>query len=113
RDFNPDAGQFGFRGPSTARGEFLIKFANPVDRRTEYQTSILQALSLMNGRFIADATSLQKSELLAAVLDSPFMDNRQRPDTPYLAAVARPMRPAEADRLIHYVSPGGPPRDPR
>jgi hypothetical protein len=102
---------FGFRGNSV-RGDFLTRFANPVDRRTEYQTSILQALSLMNGRFIADATSLQRSETLAAVVDSPFMDARQKLDTLYLSALGRRMRGSEAARLIPYVSGGGPSRNP-
>jgi hypothetical protein len=102
---------FGFR-VNTTRGEILNKFTNPVDRRTEYQTSILQALALMNGKFISDATSLARSETLAAVIDSPFMDTRQKLDTLYLAALARPMRGSEAARLIPYVSGGGPSREP-
>ena len=103
--------QFGFRfGANTPRGEILSKFANPVDRRTEWQTSILQALALMNGRFVADATSLNRSETLAAVVDSPFMDVRQKLDTLYLSALARPMRGSEASRLIPYVQSGGPSR---
>jgi hypothetical protein len=106
--------QFGFGfGFNTPRGEILAKFTNPVDRRTEYQTSILQALALMNGKFIADATSLDRSETLAAVLDSPFMDTRQKLDTLYLAAVGRPMRGSEAARLIPYAAGGGPSRDPK
>jgi hypothetical protein len=105
---------FGFNAAfGSPRAEFLSKFANPVDRRTEYQTSILQALALMNGKFIADATSLERSETLAAVADSPFMDVRQKLDTLYLAALARPMRSSEAGRLVGYVSRGGPSRDPR
>jgi hypothetical protein len=102
----------GFGGFATPRAEFLAKFANPVDRRTEHQTSILQALALMNGKFIADATSVQRSEVLAAVLDSPFLDHRGRLDTLFLAALARPMRPSEAGRLVPYVTAGGPTRQP-
>jgi hypothetical protein len=98
-------------GANNPRGEILTKFANPVDRRTEHQTSILQALALMNGRFIADATSLERSETLAAVIDSPFMDNRQRLDTLFMAALARPMRAREASRLTAYVTNGGPTKD--
>jgi len=104
--------QFGFRvGLNTPRGEIMSKFANPVDRRTEWQTSILQALALMNGKFVADATSLQRSETLAAIIDSPFMDTRQKLDTLYLSALSRPMRGSEAARLIPYVKSGGPSRD--
>jgi hypothetical protein len=94
-----------------ARAEFLTKFANSSDKRTEPQTSILQALALMNGKFIADATSLDRSETLAALLDAPFLDTRQRLDALYLAALARPMRPREAERLVPYLDRGGPSGD--
>jgi hypothetical protein len=104
RGFNPFGG-------GTPRAEFLLRFANPVDKRTESQTSILQALALMNGKFIADLTSLERSETLAAVLDSPFMDHKQKLDTLYLAALGRPMRPSEISRLVPYVEHGGPSRD--
>ncbi len=49
----------GFDRFNGVRAEFLAKFANSSDKRTEHQTSILQALSLMNGTFIANATSLE------------------------------------------------------
>ena len=47
----------------------------------------------MNGRLTADATSLERSQLLAAILDSPFMDTPQRIETLYLATLY-----AQADR---------------
>jgi hypothetical protein len=95
------------------RAEFLIKFANSSDKRTEHQTSILQALSLMNGTFIANATSLDRSETLAGLLDAPFMDQRQRLDALHLAALGRPMNVHEAERLVSYVERGGPSGDQR
>lgn len=98
-------------GVISARGEILARFTNPVDRRTEVQTSILQALALMNGRFVADATSLDRSETLLAVIDSPFLDTKQKLDTLYMTALSRPMREHEADRLVPYVTAGGPSRD--
>jgi hypothetical protein len=103
----------GFARVPSPRAGFLARFANASDKRTEHRTSILQALALMNGRFVADATSPEQSQALAAVLDSPFMDNRQRLDTVFLAALSRPMRPAEAARLLPYVEKGGPSGDPR
>jgi hypothetical protein len=105
--------QFGFNPFGGPRGEFLTKFANSSDKRTEFQTSILQALALMNGAFLADATSLDRSETLAGLLDAPFMDNRQKLDALYLAALARPMRDQEAQRLLPYVTRGGPSGDKR
>ncbi|MFO0877196.1 MAG: DUF1549 and DUF1553 domain-containing protein [Gemmataceae bacterium] len=97
---------------NTPRGEIQSRFANPVDRRTEFQMSILQALALMNGRFIGDATSLERSETLAAVIDSPFLSSRDKLDTLFLAALARPMRGSEVGRLVPYVEAGGPSRNP-
>ena len=101
-------------GPfGSPRDEFRARFSDPSEKRTEHQTSILQALALMNGQFVADATSLDRSETLAAVLDSPFLDNGQRLDTLYLAALSRPVRPEEASRLLPYVNRGGPSGDQR
>src|SRR5262249_55618129 len=60
-------------GNRSARSQFLGKFANQSQRATQAQRSILQALTLMNGKVVADATSLEKSETLAAVIDAPFL----------------------------------------
>jgi len=95
----------------SARGQFLIRFATQ-DRRTETQTSILQALALMNGRFVSDATSLRTSTTLAAVADVPFMTTEQKIETLYLAALSRPPRAEERDRLMAYVQRGGASNDP-
>jgi hypothetical protein len=93
-------------GNGGERAEFLAKFSNSADKRTETQTSILQALSLMNGRITADAVSLSRSKALAGVLDSPFMDDRQKLDALYLCALSRPMRAGEAERMVKYVKTG-------
>lgn len=96
---------------NTPRGEIQSRFSNPVDRRTEFQMSILQALALMNGRFISDATSLDRSETLAAIIDSPFLSTREKLDTLFLSTLARPMRGSEVGRLVPYVEGGGPSRN--
>ncbi len=95
------------------RAEFLAKFNNVADRRTETQTSILQALSLMNGRITADATHVTRSKALAGIIDSPFMNERQKLDALYFCALSRPMRDDEAERLVAYVKKGGPDGDGR
>ena len=89
------------------REEFRTKFAHGSDRPTEVQTSILQALTLMNGKMIGDATSLERSELLAAVVDSPFMDTQERIETLYLATLTRKPKEKELARLVAYVDGGG------
>lgn len=101
----------GFVGQGSIRGEFLSRFANPSDRRIEHQTSILQALALMNGRLVADVTSLERSQTLAAIIDSPFLDTRSKLQTLFYTTLSRPMRQAEADRFVAYVEKGGPSGD--
>jgi hypothetical protein len=97
--------KFGNNG--SARDEFLTRFANQSEKATEVQTSILQALSLMNGRLTAAATDLRNSETLAAVIDSPFMDTQARVEALYLAVLSRKPKAKELDRLVKYVEGGG------
>jgi hypothetical protein len=102
-------------GLGSARAEFLAKFASQ-DKRTESQTSILQALALMNGKIIADVTSvdLNKSETLAAILDFPLFDTHEKKiDALFLAALGRQPRPQELSRMTQYVNSGGPRKDAR
>lgn len=105
--------QRAFFGANTARGEFLQKFANHQDRKTEVQTSILQALALMNGKFIADATSVERSETLAAVIDFPGFDTAQRIEKLYVATVSRKPRSNELEKLVKYVDRGGANNNPK
>src|SRR5262249_22698029 len=51
---------FGIPGNSP-RAQFIAKFANNKDKRTETQTSILQALYLMNGQWMTDAVEKGQS----------------------------------------------------
>jgi hypothetical protein len=99
----------------SAREEFLAKFANHSDKRTEHHTSILQALSLMNGKLVSDLTSLDEdnSVYLVGLLDAPYMDDRQRLETIFMLTLSRPMRPEEEKRLVKYVKDGGPSSDSR
>jgi hypothetical protein len=88
-------------GARSARSEFLTKFA-VAERPTEMQTSILHALTLMNGKVMAAVTSLQKSETLAAVVDAPASTG-ERVEALYLAALARKPNGKEIDRTIKFL----------
>ena len=90
------------------RGEFLELFAPDNNSPTERQTSILQALALMNGQFTASATSVDQSSTLTAVTEFPFMTSSGRIDALYLAALTRKPRSDELERLTGYVDSGGP-----
>jgi hypothetical protein len=88
---------------NSPRAKFLEKFNNRNDKPTEPQTSIIQALALMNSSFVADATNLERSEMLTGVADFPLWGTAQRIETLYLAALARKPRPEETARLVKYV----------
>lgn len=95
-------------GMTSPRAEFLELFAADAASTTDRQTSILQALALMNGTFTATATSLEQSATLTAIVDFPLIDDGQRIDALFLAAVSRYPRPHERERLVRYVASGGP-----
>jgi hypothetical protein len=89
-------------GTRSARSEFLSRFAAS-ERPTETQTSILQALALMNGKLTATATTVEKSETLAAIVDAPFLDTAGRVETLYLATLSRKPSQKELDRAVKFV----------
>jgi len=90
------------------RSEFLELFAPDNNAPTERQTSILQALAMMNGQFTTSFTTLEQSSTLAAVVDFPLMKNADRIDTLFLATLTRMPTPDEQERLIAYLESGGP-----
>jgi len=95
-----------FYQDDSLRSEFLKQFAT-TDKRTEFQTSILQSLLLMNGKLTEQVTSLERSATLAAVADSPFLSADEKVETLYLAALARPPRSDERERFSRYIRSGG------
>ena len=98
---------------TSIRGGFQAKFGDQSVPRTESGTTILQALSLMNGSFVAGATSLEKSETLAAVVDAPFLDTQGRIDTLYLAALSRTPDAQERAAIKEFFHKQGPVMDER
>jgi hypothetical protein len=98
----PQGRGFAIGGP---REDFITKFSSS-ERPTEAQTSILQALTLMNGRVISTATSVRGSETLLAVIDSPFLDLTGKIEALYLAALSRKPTTTELARLKSHVEKG-------
>lgn len=98
---------------NTPREEFVQMFDNSRDAVTERQTTILQALSMMNGQFVADATGLEKSATLAAIVEFPLMTTGDRIEALYLAVLSRKPRPDELARLVKYVDTGGAAKEPK
>jgi hypothetical protein len=100
--------QFGLG--QTPREEFVSKFNNPENKRVDTHTSILQALHLMNGKFMANATSLEKNRTLATIAASKA-SIPEKIDTLYMVVLSRAPRQDELERLSKYVSDGGPNHD--
>ena len=77
------------------------------ERRTESITSIPQALTLMNNVMIANATHPDKSEVLGAIVASPFMSTQGKVEALFLSALSRKPRSDESARFGAYVDKGG------
>ena len=85
------------------KGLFNAMFGQTVGKPTETQTSILQALMMMNGQQVAKQTGLKESETLAAVCDAPFLTTDKRVETLFLAALGRMPTPDERERYGSLV----------
>jgi hypothetical protein len=106
-DADPNDGNPRFFNPNSLRGQIRAKFARRDEKPTETQTSILQALAMMNGRTIATATNLEQGATLGAVADAPFLDAAGKVEALYLAALGRKPRPDELSRMVAYLGEHG------
>ncbi len=97
----------------TPRGRFLELFRDENESPLMKETTILQALAMMNGEFIDDATTLDNSQTLRAIADFPLMTNDEKLDTLFLAAFSR--RPAESElaTFSKFIADGGTMGDPK
>lgn len=92
-----------------ARQEFLETFES--DNGVERQSTILQALALMNGSFASDATSVQellrarndKNGTLVAIAEAPFFDEGQRVEALFLTTLSRFPKESEKTRFLAYL----------
>ena len=88
---------------NSPRDQFLTRFA-PTGKPSEPETSIPQALALMNGRFIADAVTLQSSSTLLAACETPGLGLNDRIELLYIAALGRKPTVKELDRMTKHVT---------
>ena len=70
---------------------------------TDFKAGIPQALLLMNGSIITQATTLEDSMTLRAVVDAPFLKDTEKLDALFLAAYSRLPRAAERERFLKVV----------
>jgi hypothetical protein len=92
-----------------ARQQFLTRFAlaGPI---SEPETSVQQALTLLNGRFVAQAADPGQSPTLIAITQTPHMTTAMKIESLYVSALSRVPSPAEAERLLAYVAAASPDR---
>ncbi len=96
---------FAFQNPQSPRRMFLEKFAL-TGKKTESQTSILQALTLMNGPTVAQATQSDGGKLVASLVELPGQTDAERVDAIYLAALGRKPTAAERERVDKHLKTG-------
>jgi hypothetical protein len=70
---------------------------------TDFKAGIPQALLLMNGSLVSQATTLEDSMTLRAVVEAPFLKDVEKLDTLFLAAYSRLPRADERERFMKVV----------
>lgn len=83
------------------RAAFLAQFRTSIDQRTEYQAGIPQALTLMNGRMIASATSEAPKGILKS-LSAPFFNDAMRIEKLFIAVLTRKPTAEEKKRYEEF-----------
>ena len=84
------------------RQAFLVKMQTQTRSVVDFEVSLPQALALMNGPELSEATDAAASGLLVA-LEAPFLDDDERVETAFLAALCRPPRDLERSQFLDHV----------
>lgn len=100
----------GFQGFDQNRQVFLNRFRAPAGLSSDYHGGIPQALTLMNGGLVADATHLEKSDVLVS-LAAPFFSDQQRVATLFLTTLSRPPSETERVKFEGYVNARSSPQE--
>jgi hypothetical protein len=98
-----------FFGRDSSQADFVALFDGAPGGASDSQASIQQALAMMNGKFIEEATSPDNSPILAAVIGgkSSRPVERRIADL-YLVTLSRRPRPEELARLVKHAEGGDP-----
>src|SRR5262249_5632346 len=70
---------------------------------TDFRAGIPQALLLMNGSIVTQATTMEDSMTLRAVVEAPFLKDVEKLDTLFLAAYSRMPRADERERFLKVI----------
>lgn len=88
----------------TPRTEFLSLFALGTESVVDKPSTILQALGMMNGQFIANATDLERSTTLAGVLMLPGATVDEQVEALFLATLSRMPTREERETFVGYTN---------
>ena len=91
-------------GMNSPQTEIYELFKSESENRLEPRATILQALSLMNGTFITNATSLEQSDVFMAIVDFPELTDEKKIEAFFLSALSRFPTEHELKRLKTYIS---------
>lgn len=91
-------------GTNSPQTEIFELFKSESENRLEPKATILQALSLMNGAFITNATSLEQSDVFTAIIDFPGLTDEKKIEAFFLSALSRFPTQAESKRLTAYMA---------
>jgi len=69
----------------------------------QFRSGIPQALMLMHGSMISNATDIETSRTLRAVIDAPFFEPTQRIETLYMATLTRKPNEDEMKTMLEFV----------
>jgi hypothetical protein len=86
-----------------SRQAFVDQFRAPTNEVTDYHAGIPQALTLMHGALIQNATDLNTSGLLNS-LAAPFFTDEQRLETLFLSTLSRQPEAAEREAMLKSIS---------
>jgi hypothetical protein len=86
------------------RAQLLSRFDESAGRSPEdYAAGVPQVLMLMNGRMTAEATDLETSRTLRAVVDAPFLSAGQKADALFLSTLTRFPTDSERELVLNHV----------
>jgi hypothetical protein len=87
------------------RDQLVARMAEVLgDSPDDFRAKLPQALILMNGRLTAEATDLEQSRTLRAVVDAPFLKSSDKIETLFLATLTRRPSGIESQKLEAYVN---------
>lgn len=99
--------QLALQGMNSPQSVILELFKSDSENQLTPRATILQALSLMNGTFITNATSLEESDVFTAIVDFPALSDEKKIEAFFLSVLSRFPTEKESERLKTYISSAG------